>query len=98
MPRIIVTTQPSELPADAEVLLDEDICSIHLSTSHAANQLVERLSWAISDAEAMESNHREEPQTFSPRSLPRTARPEPNAHPLPSPARKRERGGVPIGA
>jgi len=54
MPRIIVTTQPSRLPDDAEVLLDEDVHSVHLSTRHAASQLVERLSWAIRDAEDAE--------------------------------------------
>jgi hypothetical protein len=51
MPRIIVTTDPSRLPADAPVWLDEHVHSVHLSTDHAAAQLVERLAWAISDAE-----------------------------------------------
>jgi hypothetical protein len=55
MPRIIVTTDPvpSEL-IDAPVLLDEHVHSVHLSTGHAAAQLVERLAWAISDAEDAE--------------------------------------------
>jgi hypothetical protein len=50
MPRIIVTTDPSQLADEAPVLLDESVHSVHLSTGHAAAQLVERLSWAISDA------------------------------------------------
>jgi len=54
MPRIIVTTDPSLLRDDASVLLDEQVHSVHLSTAHAAAQLVERLAWAISDAEAAE--------------------------------------------
>jgi hypothetical protein len=54
MPRIIVTTDPSRLPDDAVVLLDEHVHSVHLSTGHAAAQLVERLAWAISDAEDAE--------------------------------------------
>ena len=54
MPRIIVTTDMSLLRDDAPVLLDEQVQSVHLSTSHAAAQLVERLAWAISDAEAAE--------------------------------------------
>jgi hypothetical protein len=33
------------------VLLDERVEPVHLSTGHAAMQLVERLGWAISDAE-----------------------------------------------
>jgi hypothetical protein len=54
MPRIIVTTDPFMLREDASVLLDEQVHSVHLSTGHAAAQLVERLAWAISDAEAAE--------------------------------------------
>lgn len=51
MPRIIVTTDSSHLPADTPVWLDEQVQSIHLSTDHAAAQFVERVAWAISDAE-----------------------------------------------
>jgi hypothetical protein len=51
MPRIIVTTDPSPLPADALVWLDEQVQSVHLSTDHAAAQFIERVAWAISDAE-----------------------------------------------
>jgi len=54
MPRIIVTIDPSPLRDDVLVLLDEQVRSVHLSTGHAAAQLVERLTWAISDAEAAE--------------------------------------------
>jgi hypothetical protein len=54
MPRIIVTTDPAVLPDDAPVLLDEQVHSVHLSTGHAATQLVQRLAWAISDAEDVE--------------------------------------------
>ncbi|HEY3829633.1 MAG TPA: hypothetical protein VGL57_10605 [Solirubrobacteraceae bacterium] len=51
MPRIIVTTDQSPLPADAPVWLDEHVQSVHLSTDHAAAQFAERVAWAISDAE-----------------------------------------------
>jgi hypothetical protein len=54
MPRIIVTTDLSLVPDDTTVMLDEEVHSVHLSTGHAAWQLVERLAWAISDAEAAE--------------------------------------------
>jgi hypothetical protein len=57
MPRIIVTTDLSLPPGDAPVLLNEQVHSVHLSTGHAAAQLVERLAWAISDAEAAEGTH-----------------------------------------
>jgi hypothetical protein len=54
MPRIIVTTDPSEPREQSPVLLDERVHSVHLSTRHAASQLVERIAWAISDAEDAE--------------------------------------------
>ncbi|HTU78683.1 MAG TPA: hypothetical protein VMF09_07985 [Solirubrobacteraceae bacterium] len=56
MPRIIVTTDAvsSELTHETPVLLDEHVHSVHLSTSHAATQLVERLAWAVRDAESAE--------------------------------------------
>ena len=53
MARIIVTAEPTN-SSDAPVLLAESVSSVHLSTGHAAAQLVERLAWAISDAEAVE--------------------------------------------
>jgi hypothetical protein len=58
MPRIIVTAEPvsSQLTDTSPVLLDEQVHSVHLSTGHAAAQLVERLAWAISDAEQAEGS------------------------------------------
>jgi hypothetical protein len=50
MARIIVTTDPTRQDA-APVLLDERVYSIHLSNDHSAEQLIERLGWAITDAE-----------------------------------------------
>ncbi|MHB8242901.1 MAG: hypothetical protein ACYDHN_13045 [Solirubrobacteraceae bacterium] len=54
MPRIIVTTDHSEPSTDPDVLLEETVHSVHLDTDHAAAQLVQRLAWAISDAEDAE--------------------------------------------
>jgi hypothetical protein len=55
MPRITVTADPaSSKSGDAPVLLSESVHSVHLSTEHAAAQLIERLAWAISDAEDAE--------------------------------------------
>ncbi len=53
MPRIIVTTDPAESTdrGKAPVLLDERVDSLHLSDDHAAEQLIERLAWAVNDAE-----------------------------------------------
>jgi hypothetical protein len=52
MPRIIVTTDPTDRrEEDPPVLLDERVDSLHLCDDHAAEQLIERLAWAVSDAE-----------------------------------------------
>jgi len=32
-------------------LLDEDVCPEHMSDQHTASQLLERLGWAVTDAE-----------------------------------------------
>jgi len=53
MARIIVTPDQT-IPGDAPVLLDESVYSVHLSSGHAAMQLIERLNWALNDAEAIE--------------------------------------------
>jgi hypothetical protein len=57
MARIIVTTEHSGQDK-APVLLDERVCSDHLSDDHSAAQLVERLCWAIDDAERTERTGR----------------------------------------
>jgi len=56
MARIIVTTEQSERP-DVPVLLEESVCSDHLSDDHAAAQLMQRLGWAVNDAERAERGH-----------------------------------------
>jgi len=56
MPRITVTTDPHAELGDPTILLDERVQSVHLSTDHAASQLIERLAWAILDAESSESD------------------------------------------
>jgi hypothetical protein len=50
MARIIVTTDPMTDDA-APVLMNESVYSIHLDNDHNASQLIERLGWAITDAE-----------------------------------------------
>jgi hypothetical protein len=72
MARIIVTPDQT-IPGAAPVLLDESVYSVHLSTGHAAMQLIERLSWALNDAEAIErgqadSNGRARNRTAPPQS------------------------------
>jgi hypothetical protein len=53
MAKIVVTADGSDNSA-APVLLEESVYPIHLSTGHAANQLIERLGWALRDAEELE--------------------------------------------
>ncbi len=53
MARIIVTTEQRER-SEAPVLLDELVCPDHLSDHHSATQLMERLGWAVTDAENAE--------------------------------------------
>jgi hypothetical protein len=50
MARIIVTTD-STIQHASPVLLDESVYSIHLDNDHTAAQLIERLGWAVTDAE-----------------------------------------------
>jgi hypothetical protein len=64
MARIIVTTDAAGPPGtraprtQSPVLLDERVNSIHLRDDHAAEQLIERLAWAITDAEETERETR----------------------------------------
>lgn len=53
MPRILVTTVSVDKP-DAGVMLDEDIGTSDLASDHFAAQLIERIGWALGDAESAE--------------------------------------------
>jgi hypothetical protein len=74
MPRVIVTTDDARPERDGSVLLDEQVASVHLSSGHAAAQLVERLAWAISDAEQAETGEGS-PSRPAPERRPRAPRP-----------------------
>jgi len=50
MARILITAERGET-REAPVLLDERVLPIHLTDGHAAAQLIERIGWAINDAE-----------------------------------------------
>ena len=50
MARIIVTADPDE-HRDTPIVLDERVYPVHLDSDHAAAQLIERLAWAVRDAE-----------------------------------------------
>ena len=50
MPTITVTSDPNRSGGRA-VTLEERVVSAHLEDAHSAAQLIERLGWAILDAE-----------------------------------------------
>jgi hypothetical protein len=60
MARIIVTTDPTE-QSDAPVLLEESVYPVHLDDDHTAAQLIERLGWAVTDAENAELETSDQP-------------------------------------
>jgi hypothetical protein len=68
MPRILVTTEPIGKP-DAGVMLDEHIATSDLASNHFAAQLIERIGWALADAEATEHRALEQPQLEHPVTL-----------------------------
>ena len=57
MPRMLVTTEPLDR-SDREVVLDEHIATSDLDSDHFAAQLVERIGWALADAETVEQRPR----------------------------------------
>jgi len=73
MARIIVTADHAGPGRSGPVLLDESVYSVHLSTGHAAMQLIQRLGWALSDAEEVE-------QTDAPAISPSHAEPRVREH------------------
>jgi hypothetical protein len=68
MPRIIVVAERSDT-TDDRVVLEERLVRAHLESDHASAQLVERLGWAIVDADELE---RTQPADARPGSSPYT--------------------------
>ncbi len=54
MPQIIVTADASSDREDRPIMLRERINVSDFESDHFAAQLVERLGWAVSDADALE--------------------------------------------
>ena len=53
MPRIRITTEPRAAD-EVSVLLDERICLSDLSSAHFTLRLMERIGWAVADADDSE--------------------------------------------
>jgi hypothetical protein len=64
MPRIIVVADtPRRAHIDAPVLMDEDVKPAHLADEHISHQIVERVAWAVLDAQEMSNDARGIPNT-----------------------------------
>jgi hypothetical protein len=52
MARLIVIADTARSPRiDAPVLMDEEVKPEHLSDEHASHQIIERVAWAVLDAQ-----------------------------------------------
>ena len=52
MPRILVIADtPQRANIDAPVLMDEEVRPDHLADEHASHQIIERVAWAVLDAQ-----------------------------------------------
>ncbi len=57
MARIIVIADvPGRANIDAPVLMDEEIKPDHLADEHASHQIIERVAWAVLDAQDVSSS------------------------------------------
>lgn len=63
MPQILVVTNPAG-KTDGEVVYRERIASTDLESAHFSDQLVERVGWAVQDADVLE--HRSEQRPSKP--------------------------------
>jgi hypothetical protein len=54
MPQIIVTAKPPGAESGEAVMLRERVTVADFESRHFADQLVERLGWAVSDADNVE--------------------------------------------
>ena len=56
MARIIVLAELSDpRKIGAPVLMDEEVKPDHLADEHASHQIIERMAWAVLDAEIVET-------------------------------------------
>lgn len=92
MPRITVTAEGNG--GRREVLFEESVRTVHVTSPVAGAQLLERLVWAVQDAEQRELNDAGPPP--APRRITRRRRPQPGrqdggdgATPFPRSARAR---------
>ena len=82
MPTIIVRAHTSSGEASLATLI-ERIAAEHLRSRHYTTQLIERITWAVADAEALESRtSAREPDTEAPGARGSGGHPMPEPKPL----------------
>jgi hypothetical protein len=54
MPRIIIVAECEGDPS-RQVVMEERVVPAHLDTEHSSGQLIQRLGWALVDAEGLEA-------------------------------------------
>jgi hypothetical protein len=54
MPRILIVADGGRELEDAPVLFDEAVNRMLLEDHHASHQILERMTWALGDAETLE--------------------------------------------
>jgi hypothetical protein len=57
MPRIIVTADPPSEGSERPIMFTERVSVSDFESPHFQTQLVERLGWAVGDADAVEQGH-----------------------------------------
>jgi len=50
---IVIADMPRGPHIDAPVLMDEEVKPEHLADEHASHQIIERVAWAVLDAEGV---------------------------------------------
>jgi len=88
MPHIIVTGDRATDTGEATVMFRERVSARDFESQHFSKQLVERIGWAVGDADALE---REPAEKLEPEREPEPVRepepqPEPEPEPMPMPA------------
>ena len=56
MARVIVVPDPNYTMDSATVLMDECVAPEHLEGDHSSRQFIERIAWAVADAQNYEGN------------------------------------------
>ena len=75
---IVIADMPRRANIDAPVLMDEEVKPDHLADEHSSHQIIERMAWAVLDAEEVS---REIVGRLSQREIPRLTKP-PAGHKL----------------